>query len=307
MVSSAHDSTDGLVAPPGGFFDVDGEPETSLSPIHEVSYADREQLHDAQSAGRPLVVRGYHQHDPCMKLWSFAGFKERTHDHLVDVDVGNAMVTPGGLHFEQVSLHHYLDTIAHERVDGEPVRYLQAYHLGQHIAGIYDEIDFPFLRNNAVRRTTRIWFGPAGTITGYHDDVSDNQLSQVVGRKLVKLISPDQAEFVYRRNDKYDPNGHVCAIDVDNWDVETHPKFALAKAEWTVIGPGDTLFIPANWAHYVRSLDASISVNCLGYTPRQILTNKVGDLRRRWLHNTVFRKRECTCHMWVDNRRLARR
>ena len=288
-------------------FNPSAEPETHLSEIREVSYDDRDALHEAQSTAQPLVVRGYHQNDPCMTSWSFDSFVERTTDHLVDVDVGNAMVTEGGLQFEQVSLHHYLNTIEDERAAGEEVRYLQAYNIGEHLPEIYDEVSFPFLHENLMRNTTRVWFGPAGTKTGYHDDVSDNQLSQVVGRKLVKLISPDQADCVYRLDNKYDPNGRVCAIDADNWDREAHPKFAEARAQWTVIGPGDTLLIPALWFHYVRGLDASISVNCLGYTRKQIVTNKVGDLTRRWLHNSVYRRRECTCHMWVDGTRHTRR
>lgn len=288
-------------------FDVSGEPEASLTPIREVGYEHRDMLHAAQRTGQPLVVRDYHQHDPCMTTWSFTSLKSRVDDHLVDVDVGNAMVTEGGLQFEQVSLHHYLDTIEDALPTGDEVRYLQAYHLGDHLPEVYDEISFPFLAEHALRNTTRIWFGPEGTITGYHDDISDNQLSQVVGRKLIKLISPDQVDRVYRLDDKYDPNGRVCAVDADNWDQDAYPEFGDAQAQWTVIGPGDTLFIPANWFHYVRGLDASISVNCLGYTRKQIVTNKTGDLMRRWLHNSVFRSRECTCHMWVDGKRYARR
>jgi len=287
-------------------FDVEHEPETSLTPVREVGFAERGQLRDAQKRSEPLVIRGYHREDPCTRTWTFESLKERTRDHLVDVDVGNAMVTDG-LTFEQVGLHEYIDSLSRPAEPGEPVRYLQAYHLGPHVPGVYDEIEFPHLEESSWRVIKRIWFGPAGTITGYHDDLADNQLSQIRGRKLVKLISPDQADCVYRLDWKYDPNGHPCAIDADAWDRAAHPRFADARAQYVVLEPGDSVFMPGGWFHYVRALDPSLSVNCLGYTPRQLMFDKVGDQVRRILHNTVLRRRDCTCHMWRDGVRVARR
>ncbi len=286
--------------------DVNLEPEASLVPVREVAFDDRDALADAQASQVPLVIRGYHRNDQCMTSWTFDSLKKRTPDHTVDVDVGNAMVTEG-LTFEKVSLHEYIDDLATSPAEGEPARYLQAYHLGEHVPGIYDEIDFPHLAKSSWRLIKRIWFGPAGTVTGYHDDLADNQLSQIRGRKLVKLVSPDQAECVYRLDWKYDPNGHPCAIDADNWDRQAHPRFAEVEAQYVVLDAGDSVYMPGGWFHYVRALDASLSVNCLGYTPRQLLVDKVGDQIRRTLHNTVTRRRACTCHMWQDGTRIARR
>ncbi len=287
-------------------FDIYDEPETTLAPVREVGSDQRDQLTAAQAAAEPLVIRGYHDADPCMEMWSFESLKKRTPDHTVDVDVGNAMVT-SGLTFEQVGIHDYIDSLVTPSADDKHLRYLQAYHLGDHVPGVYDEVAFPHLDAASWRLIKRIWFGPAGTVTGYHDDLADNQLSQIRGRKLVKLISPDQADCVYRLDWKYDPNGHPCAIDADNWDRQAHPLFAEAKAQYVVLDEGDTVFMPGGWFHYVRSLDASLSVNCLGYTPRQLAVDKVGDQIRRVIHNTIGRKRDCTCHMWQDGIRIARR
>ena len=286
--------------------DVEAEPEGSLTAIDEVDYDNRDALYEAYRAKRPLVVRDYHRHDPAMQTWSFDSLRARTPEHSVDVDIGNAMVTEGGLQFERVDLHGYLLTLE-SPADGEQVRYLQAYDLGAQIPDIYGEVSFPHITDSTRRTVTRIWFGPAGTITGYHDDISDNHLSQIVGRKLVKLVSPDQADRMYVERWKYDPNGHVCAVDADDWDRTAHPRFADVEALWTILGPGDTLYNPGGWFHYVRSLDASISVNCLGFTTRQSLIDKPGELFRRLVHNTVARRRECTCHMWSEGKRYTRR
>ena len=143
-------------------------------------------------------------------------------------------------------------------------------------------------------------------MTGYHADIADNQLSQVVGRKLVTFVSPDQADRVYPTR-KYDPNGIACAVNADAWDPVAHPRFAEVAASFVVLEPGDSVFIPGSWFHYVRALDASISVNHLGYTWHQLTVGKTLDQVRRFLHNRGLYGDTCTCHMVVDGARVARR
>ena len=44
-------------------------------------------------------------------------------------------------------------------------------------------------------------------------------------------------------------------------DMDRFPLLAEATFTEAVLGPGDALFIPAGWWHYVRSLSTSFSVN----------------------------------------------
>lgn len=281
--------------------------ERSLTPLAELSPDEHGRyLRDFKTKSRPVILRDYHRNDPALATWSIRGLIDRLPDQNVDLDVGDAMVSDG-LTFEVESLHSYLESVASG--DGgtdEPVRYLQGFDIFAHDPTLYDEISFPHLAQTAVREVRAGWIGPAGTVTGYHADIGDNQLSQVVGRKLVKFVSPDQADRVYRTR-KYDPNGIACAVDADAWDRITHPRFADTDALYAVLEPGDSVFIPGGWFHYVRSLDPSISVNHLGYTARQMAIGKTLDQIRRLLHNRGLYGKTCTCHMIVDGQRVARR
>ena len=55
---------------------------------------------------------------------------------------------------------------------------------------------------------------------------------------------------------------NTSAVDVENPDLIKNPLFAHAPpARIGILNPGDVLFIPIQWWHFVRSLDTSVSVN----------------------------------------------
>jgi len=52
-----------------------------------------------------------------------------------------------------------------------------------------------------------------------------------------------------------------CHVDAEHPNLRRHPAFARAQILTTVLDPGDLLFIPYLWRHYVRALSPSISLN----------------------------------------------
>ncbi|RYO77178.1 hypothetical protein DL766_000831 [Monosporascus sp. MC13-8B] len=119
------------------------------------------------------------------------------------------------------------------------------------------------------------WFGPPGTITPLHNDPYHNVLAQVVGRKYVRLYSPLETERMYARGKEGGVEmGNTSLIDVgvvEGWDVAPHnddeasaqPVAAFKDAPFVdcILEPGDLLYIPIGWWHYVRGLSVSFSVS----------------------------------------------
>ena len=123
------------------------------------------------------------------------------------------------------------------------------------------------------------WLGPAGTITPLHTDAYHNLLCQVVGRKYVRLYSPFQTARLRPRGVEGGVDmGNTSAVDVgvaEGWDAgsdredvedeEGRPDgwawFRDVPYVDCILGPGDTLYIPIGWWHYVRSLTVSFSVS----------------------------------------------
>lgn len=54
---------------------------------------------------------------------------------------------------------------------------------------------------------------------------------------------------------------NISAVNIEEPDLKQHPTFAAAQFTECVLAPGEMLFIPAKYWHYVRSLSPAVSVN----------------------------------------------
>jgi ribosomal protein L16 Arg81 hydroxylase len=99
------------------------------------------------------------------------------------------------------------------------------------------------------------WFGPGGTVTPLHHDVLDIFLTQVRGKKRVRLFSTDQSHLLYNSIGVYSD------VDFEHPDFVKYPLYRHARPIEFDLLPGEMLFLPEGHWHQVRSLESSISVS----------------------------------------------
>lgn len=138
------------------------------------------------------------------------------------------------------------------------------------IESLFDDLgDFGdgYRKQDDLKAGTFFWFGPKGTFTPTHHDLTNNMLVQIMGRKKVTLIPAWQVPWLY--NDK----GVFSVADFTKFDEKRHPLMKNITPMEVVIEPSDALFIPIGWWHCVESLDVSISISFTNFNaPNQFST-----------------------------------
>lgn len=120
-----------------------------------------------------------------------------------------------------------------------------------------------------------LWLGPRACVSPLHFDPLDNILMQFVGRKVVWLYDPNNttrqsengaedaeiAMWHYAGHEGQQSN--TSPVNPESVDAQKYPLFVQHSppAQRCVLHPGDFLYIPSKWWHFVRSVDTSASVN----------------------------------------------
>ncbi|WIG94985.1 cupin-like domain-containing protein [Myxococcus sp. SDU36] len=210
---------------------------------------------------RPVVLQGFMEDWPAMRRWSLADFRERFGDVEVEImsgrDTNPDHASQPDKHRQVVTLRDYVQRV---ETDGETNDFYMVprnenwkrdglARLREDIrapAGIID----PELRPDM----TTLLLGPPGTVTPLHHDNMNVLLGQVMGRKHVRLVPSFQRHLVYPRH------GTFSAVDAASPDAARFPLYGEATVLEGVVEPGELLFLPVGWWHWVRALDVSATV-----------------------------------------------
>lgn len=220
----------------------------------------------------PLVIEKRLAGWPATEKWTLDYLAARFGDRVVEVQSDRGRDPT----YEMNSDHHkksmkLADYIGLIREGPANEFYMTANNFGHNqkvLAELFDDLgDLPEFFDPAAANAKRgmLWLGPAGTITQLHHDLTNNLMVQVVGRKMVKMISPLDTPKLYNHKHVYSR-----ITDVDSPDID-HAAFPLYKEATIVpvpLNPGDVLFIPIGWWHHVRSLDVSMTLTHTNFRRR---------------------------------------
>uniref|UniRef100_A0A915IGY2 JmjC domain-containing protein n=1 Tax=Romanomermis culicivorax TaxID=13658 RepID=A0A915IGY2_ROMCU len=140
------------------------------------------------------------------------------------------------------------------------IGYLAQHHLLDQVIELRQDIlipDYCMTHENEVE--INAWFGPGRTISPLHFDPRNNILVQIFGRKYVRLYAPSETARLYPHESIMLKN--TSKVDVSSPNLELYPDFEYASYVECILEPGDMLFIPKKWWHFVKSLENSFSVN----------------------------------------------
>jgi hypothetical protein len=218
-------------------------------------------LDNYYALNRPVVMTGAMDEWPAMTRWTADELKRRLGNRVVSVQANrdndaNYEVNSAKLRSE-MTFGEFIDVT--ETVGETNNYYITANNSETNreaLKDLWNDI-IPFtdyLRDDDPSNRGFFWFGPKGTVTPLHHDLTNNFMAQVRGRKLVRLIAPYELPNLYNNRHCY------SAVNLDNIDYDQFPLFRNVTVIDVEIGPGDLLFLPVGWWHYVRGLETSITM-----------------------------------------------
>lgn len=213
------------------------------------------------AAHRPALIRGEMRDWPALQRWTPQYLKEKVGSVPIQYQGGRAAHEDyernKDAHARQMPFDAFIDLITQDRAGNDA--YITAYNNalnGKALKPLEDDLGFfeQILSRDVAQPHGMMWIGPADTFTPLHHDLTNNLLVQVVGRKRVIMVSPDEWPRLY--NDR-----HVFSLIKDLAAIDE--PFEAARDIGALafdLEPGDALFIPIAWWHQVRSLDFSVSI-----------------------------------------------
>lgn len=254
-------------------------PPRSPVPVERVSGVSPEEFErQYRRCGRPVVLTDGISDWPAVNSWTFDSLQENVGSHPVTaVHAGEGAYAEvlERLDPRQMTLARFLDMIQRQP---DCLLYLVESKLLDQVPALQRDVPRP--RHAPIDRalSRRLWLGPAGTVTSFHQDGAGDFLSictffcQIRGRKRALLVSPDQSELMYPVARVDGATRKASAVDFDAPDLSRFPRFAELVMLEAVVGPGEVLFIPESWWHYLRALEPSISLSI------DWIENPMGDL-----------------------------
>ncbi len=213
---------------------------------------------DFVAANRPVIVEGLLDDWPAKERWNHEALAERLGHH--EVEYSHFVVRDNAFISEkrQSTFGGFLNLVFDEQ--NTDLIYWTAYNQEDTsdplVESLSEDIKFPeaYCHPRPELRNY-IWIGPEGTRSGLHFDPCNVLFAQVIGKKKILLLPPQDIPKVYLENDFF------SQVDAENPDLERFPRFAECTPMEVEVGPGETLLIPVGWLHQVTSLSISFSVS----------------------------------------------
>lgn len=217
---------------------------------------------------RPVIITGMFDSWPARERWNFDYFRARCGDAVVEVQFGRD--ADADYEINQPALKRtmrfrdYVDLVERSGVTND--FYMTANNASRNRAALSALwADAPPVReylDASAADAGFFWFGPAGTKTPFHHDLTNNVMAQVIGRKRVLLAPFTDTAHMYNHLHCY------SQIDGSAIDVERFPSVQQARMIECTLEPGELLFLPIGWWHYVEALDASVTMTYTNFLER---------------------------------------
>lgn len=223
-------------------------------------------INNHMKPGLPVILKDFvSSESPALKKWNYDYFKEIAGDHIVNI-YGNELDSLDKVASDpigQTTFSEYLDLITSAPTDHRLFLF--------NLLKIKPELKNDIIYNDVtggklVKWLPFMFFGGEGSVTRNHIDIDMSHvfITQFQGIKRIWLFPWEQSDFMY----KLPYNFHSLA-QIKNPDYRKYPALLYLNGYEAILHPGETLYIPSGWWHYIQydTEGYSVSVRALPSSP----------------------------------------
>lgn len=206
---------------------------------------------------KPVVIKGLVDDYPAGKKWTIDFIKEVCGDVVVDIfdnsnkNSASAFTTPD----LKMRFADYVDTI----VENKPTTLrMFLFNMFKERPQLRKDFPCPAFFKGLLGRMGFMFFGAKDIKVRIHQDMdmSNVMLTQFYGRKKVVVVHPKYSRLLYKL-----PFNTHSLVDLDAPDYAKYPGLRYVETMDCMLEPGDTLFMPSGFWHYITYVDGGFSVS----------------------------------------------
>ena len=207
---------------------------------------------------KPVLIKGLGNHYPAGEKWSIEFLKEYCGDVKVGVFDNNQQHSKASAYTTPDVEMKFSDYVDNVMTAGKSNLRMFLFNMFKHKPGLRNDFPCPYLFKGILGKIGHMFFGCEGTKVRIHQDIdmSNVLLTQFYGRKKVILIAPEYSDLLYRL-----PFNTYSLVDLDNPDYSKDPGRQYIKADEYILEPGDSLFMPSGYWHFITYLDGGFAVS----------------------------------------------
>lgn len=204
----------------------------------------------------PVVLVDLMAHWPAKAKWTVEFFKEN-YGHLMVPVFSDNVSKPGKKYMapdKVVPFREFLEAIE----QGPTNLRMFLFNIFKHVPELCNDFYMPTIMDGFIRDFPFMFFGGEGSKVALHYDIDLSHvfLNQFYGRKRVVLFPPEQSKFIYQH-----PFTVASYVDINRPDYGQYPALRHVQGYEVILQPGESLFMPSEYWHYIEYLDGGYSIS----------------------------------------------
>ncbi|MBB6369401.1 cupin-like domain-containing protein [Chryseobacterium shigense] len=206
----------------------------------------------------PVIMEDFiDPESPAFKKWNYAYFKEIAGEHKVNIygseleSLDKVASSPIG----QTTFAEYLDLISTAPTEHR----LFLFNLLTIRPELKSDIHYNDVTNGKILKWLPfMFFGGEGSITRNHIDIDMSHvfITQFHGIKRIWLFPWEQSDLMYKL-----PYNFHSLPNIKDPDYREFPALVYLDGYEALLEPGETLYIPSGWWHYIQYETEGYSVS----------------------------------------------